>query len=454
MTTCTITRRVALGLAGSAVVAAGLAMAPAAAVAEDCAKVPITFTFWGSVNEKNDIETAVRTFNESHPCIEVTAMHIPSAGTNYVQKLTTMIASNTAPDLGYLSESQAFQWAAEGKIYDLSAFMGDKPEEQYIGSTIYRVGDTLLGTGLATGVMLIYYNKDVFDAAGVPYPPAKADAAWGWDEFVKNAKLLTKDRAGHNATEAEFNPDEIDTYGITMPSWWAGWYPYVLSNGGQFASEDGTNLLLNQPKAVEALQKIQDLIYVDHVMPNPTQTSTLPAGDILMQSRKVAMSMDGMWRVTDFSKLGINWGLAVLPKFKEADTVLISAPKVIFSGTKHPKEAYEFYKYISDPAQVGLFKSGLWAPHELAYFTDPAKLATWITAPDGAYPPEAMDAVVDYTLNHTPVQSPPYWLQNAGQILSEAIDPNIQSMLNGSVTAQEAMDKAVETAKPMMKGRW
>lgn len=449
----TFSRRKALMLAGGVALAATMATAVPTSAA-DCEPVKLTFTFWGSVNEKNDIETAIRNWNEANPCIQVQPMHIPATGTNYVQKLTTMLAGDTAPDLGYLSESQAFKWAAEGTILDLTPYMGANPERQYVKSTIYRAGDVLMGTGLATGVMLFYYNKDVFDAAGVPYPPAKASEAWTWDEFVQNAKLLTRDRAGKTAADPAFNPDEIDTYGVTLPSWWGGWYPFVMSNGGQFASEDGTKLLLNSPEAVEALQNFQDLVYVDHVMPNPTQSSSLPTGDVLMQSRKVAMSMDGMWRVTDFAKLGINWGVAVLPKYKEPETVVLSVPKVIFSTTKHPDEAYKFYSYISDPAQVGLFKSGLWAPHEQAYFTDPALLDTWVTAEGSAYPPEAMDAIVDYTLNYTPEQSPVYWVQNIGQILSEAVDPNIQNMMNGKVTAQEAMDAAVKASEPMMQGRW
>lgn len=449
----TFSRRKALALAGAAALATGLAAATPA-LAQDCEKVDLTFTFWGSVNEKNDIEAAVKNWNERNPCIQVKPMHIPATGTNYVQKLTTMIASNTAPDIGYLGESQAFQWATEGKILDLSPYMGTTPDQQYIKSTIYKAGDTLMGTGLATGVMLIYYNKDVFDAAGVPYPPAKADEAWTWQQFVDNAKLLTKDRAGKNATDPAFDPNAIDTFGVTLPSWWGGWYPFVMSNGGQFANADGTALTLNSPEAVEALQAFQDLIYKDHVMPNPTQTSSLPTGDVLMQSRKVAMSMDGMWRVTDFSKLGINWGVGVLPKWKTAETVVLSVPKVIFSQTKHPEQAYEFYKYISDPAQVGLFKSGLWAPHEKAYFTEPDLLKTWVQAEGSAYPPEAMDAIVDYTLNHAPQQAPVYQFKNIGQIMSEAVEPNIQQIMNNKATAQEAMDKAVATAQPMMQGRW
>ena len=159
----TFSRRKALALAGAVALASGLAAATPA-LAQDCEKVDLTFTFWGSVNEKNDIENAVKNWNTNNPCIQVKPMHIPATGTNYVQKLTTMIASNTAPDIGYLGENQAFQWATEGKILDLSPYMGETPDQQYIKSTIYKAGDTLMGTGLATGVMLIYYNTDVFDA--------------------------------------------------------------------------------------------------------------------------------------------------------------------------------------------------------------------------------------------------------------------------------------------------
>jgi multiple sugar transport system substrate-binding protein len=451
------TRRAVMRLAAAAAVATGLGIGAAPANAADCpdGEANLTYSFWGSVNEKHDVEQAVANWNKMKPCIQVRPMHIPASGPTYVQKLTTMIASGTAPDIGYLGENQAFQWATEGKILDLSPYMGPNPKEEFVESAIYHAGKTLMGTGLATGVMLIYYNKDVFDAAGVSYPPADPDKAWTWDEFVANAKKLTKDRSGKHPDDPGFDPNNIDTYGVTLPSWWAGWYPFVVSNGGEFASADGKHLLLNSPEAVEALQRFKDLIYKDHVMPNPTQTSTLPTGDVLMQSRKVAMSMDGMWRVTDFAKLGIPWSVAVLPKFKKPVTMLLSTPKVIFSQTKHPKEAFEFYQYISDPAQVGLFKSGLWAPMEKSYFTDPAKLATWVTAKDGAYPPEAMDAIVKYTLVGVPEQAPVYRVRNIGPILDQAVTPNIQKMLNDpKFTAQQAMDAAVKTAEPLMQGNW
>ncbi|GHA25171.1 sugar ABC transporter substrate-binding protein [Devosia pacifica] len=425
----------------------------APALAQDCdEQVNLTFTFWGSASEKNDMETAIRTFNESHPCITVSGQHIPNTG--YVEKITSMLASNTAPDVAYLSENQAFQWASDGRLLDLSPYLGDTPEDTFLKNSIYRVEDTLMGTGLATGVMLIYYNKDVFDAAGVEYPPANAADAWTWDEFVSNAERLTKDRSGNSADSEEFNPDAIDTFGIAMPAWWAGWYPFIVSNGGTFANEDGTELLLNSPEAVEALQAYQDLIYEHHVAPTPTQTGTLPAADILMQSGKVAMSMDGMWKVTDFNDSRMNWGIGVLPVFDEPYTPLISTPKVIFASTQHPDEAFEFYQYVSNPEEVGLFKSGLWAPLELEYFETEEGLDKWVTSPDGEYPEEALDAIVDYSLNYTGEQVPPYQIRNIGQIMNDAVNPAITKMLDGTVDAQAAMDEAVENAAPLMQGRW
>ncbi len=439
-------------LAGGVAAIVGLAgVAPV--TAQDCAEqVDLTFTFWGSASEKNDMETAIRTFNESHPCIVVTGQHIPNTG--YVEKITSMLASNTAPDVAYLSQDQAFGWAAEGRLLDLTPYLGDTPEDTYLKNSIYRVEGSLMGTGLATGVMLIYYNKDVFDAAGVEYPPANAADAWTWDEFVENAKLLTKDRNGSTAADPNFDPNAIDTFGVAMPAGFGGWYPYVVSNGGRMSNEDGTELTLNSPEAVEALQAYQDLIYKHHVTPTPTQTGTLPAADILMQSRKVAMSMDGHWRITDFNDTRMNWGIGVLPIFDEPYTPLISTPKVIFASTEHPDEAFEFYQYVSNPEQVGLFKSGLWAPLELEYFETEEGLAKWLTSEDAEYPPEAIDAIVDYSLNYTGEQLPTYQLRNIGQIMNDAVIPAISKMLDGTVSAQEAMDEAVANAAPLMQGRW
>jgi multiple sugar transport system substrate-binding protein len=440
-------------LALGAILLVSAAATPAAAASCD-KPVDLRFTYWGTAFEKHDIEAATESFNASHPCIHVEAQHIPYTG--YAEKLTTMLAAGAPPDVAYLAENQAFPWAQEGKILDLTKYFAKDPGREFVKSTVYHCCDNkvLMGTGLATGVMLLYYNKDLFDAANMPYPPSKASEAWTWDKFLDVAKKLTKDRNGHSASDAAFDPNSIDTYGVTFGTWWGGWLPFVFSNGGKFADDQGTKLLLNQPAAVEALQAMQNLIYVDHVAPSPVQSQTMPTADILMQSRKVAMAIDGMWKVTDFANLHMHWGMAALPKFKEPMTVIVSNPKVIFSATKHPDEAFEFYKYIADPEKVALFSEGLWAPMELEYYTVPAKIDSWLKAKPGVYPPEAMDDVVDYTLHHSPYQSPVYWLKNVNRITNEAVTPATDQIFNSDANVQKTMDEAVAKSAPLMQGRW
>ena len=216
----------------------------------------------------------------------------------------------------------------------------------------------------------------------------------------------------------------------------------------------GTEFTLNQPAAVEALQALQDLIYVHHVSPTPAQSEALPAADIMMQSRKVAMSMDGMWKVTDFSQLGFDWGMGALPYFEEPTTIVLSTPKVVFAATEHPDEAFEFYTYISDPEQNDLFTGGLWSPLEERYYTDPEYTSRWLEGQVGVYPPEAGQVLIDYTLNYAPFQPAPYWLRNIGQIFSEAVNPAMSLIWTGEATAQEAMDEAAAKAAPLLQGRW
>ena len=153
-----------------------------------------------------------------------------------------------------------------------------------------------------------------------------------------------------------------------------------------------------------------------------------------MQTGKVAMTMDGQWKVLDFSQLGMDWGMGVLPKFKEPVTVMLGAPTVIFAATKYPDAAFEFYKFHNNPEYVDLFKKGLWMPLQEAYYEDPEKTAEWLDGQEGVYPPEARDVLIDYTLNHTPKQPPTYWLKNYGQLESDVLNPAFEQLWNGSLS--------------------
>ncbi|GAC1353448.1 MAG: hypothetical protein NVSMB42_08730 [Herpetosiphon sp.] len=454
-----VTTQVATASAGAIQAAGTAAQAPTVATPQPAAaageNVELLFTFWGSPTEKASVEAMVAAFNASHPKIQVRPQHIPTAANAYTQKMTTMLAAGTPPDVAYMDGALAFSFAADNKLLDLTSFFQNDPEaKDRLDSTYYRYEKKVIGASIGE-IMLLYYNKDLFDAAKLPYPPAKAADAWSWDTFVDVAKKLTKDRNGHDATSANFDPANIDAYGLAFPQSLNGYLPLIISNGGKFANDDGTELWLNKPEAVEVLQKMQDLIYVHHVAPTPAQNDTFPATDIMMRTKKIAMDFNGHWAVLDYSKPGqtLNWSMGVLPRFKQPTTILQASARVIFAATKHPKEAFEFYKYHFSPTTTDLFKKGLWMPPQLAYYKDETKINEWLQGQKGVYPPEARDVLVDYTLNHTPVQPPVYWLKNLQQILTEAVNPAMQLLWTGKATAQQVADEAVTKAKPMMRGR-
>jgi multiple sugar transport system substrate-binding protein len=414
-------------------------------------QVTLDFMFWGSPQEKAAIESMVASFEASHPNIKINAQHVPDA---FEEKIATMLASGTEPDVSYLGEGQALQWAEEGKLLDLSNhFLVDPEASNRLTATYYNYGDgKTIGTNTAGEIGLMFYNKDVFDKAGQEYPPASADSAWTWDEFVQAAKAVTFDANGNNALSPDFDADNIETFGITFPRWWLGYVPFLYSNGAKFSDEEGTKLLLDSPEAIEVMQNLQDLIYVHHVAPTPAQSEALPAMDVMMASGKVAMAIDGHWKILDLSQAGFPWGIGVLPYYDTPVTVLLGAPTVIFASTEHPDEAFEFYVYHNSPEVVDLFKKGLWMPLQNDYYTDDAKIDSWINGLEGVYPPESRTAVVDYTVNNTPIQPPPYWLKNWFQISTEALDPAMELLWTGEADAQTAMQQAVQDAAPLMKG--
>jgi multiple sugar transport system substrate-binding protein len=117
-------------------------------------------------------------------------------------------------------------------------------------------------------------------------------------------------------------------------------FPLVWSNGGDFASPDGMELWLNKPEAVEVLHNMQDLVYKHHVAPTPSQASSLPATDVLLRTGKLAMDLNRMWKVLDYSQYkDLDWSVGVLPYFKQPATARFGIPITVSATVKDPVSA-------------------------------------------------------------------------------------------------------------------
>ena len=412
-------------------------------------KAKLKFMYWGSAFEKEAMEKMIKTFNESNPDIEVKGEHVPG---DYNAKINTLMATGELPDVAYLGEGLALKWAADGKVLDMTEYMDMYPElgNRLKQSYYYYAPGKTIGTNTAAEIITLYYNKDLFEEAGLDLPPTNGADAWTWEQFVDVAKKLTKDSSGRTPNEAGFDSKNIVQYGVSFPTWMGGWYPFLLSNGADITNEDGTKYALNSPEAVEVFQALQDLMYKDYVAPTATQQQNMPATNVRLQTKKVAMAIEGQWALLDFASTKMNFGMGVLPKFKEAKTMMLGAPTVIFSSTKYPKEALKFYIYHNNPEQVDLYKKGLWMPLEEKYYTDPATIDSWIK--NDAHPPEYKEAVIDYTLTYAG-RSPAYSLKNFAEI-----DPKISASLDKIWTNKEPADKVLrdmeKDIQPLLQGKY
>jgi multiple sugar transport system substrate-binding protein len=412
-------------------------------------KVKLKFMYWGSAFEKAAMEKMIKAFNGSHPNIEVKGEHVPG---DYNAKINTLMATGDLPDVAYLGEGLALKWATDGKVLDMTQYLdmypdlGNRLKQSYY---YYEPGKTI-GTNTAVEMITLYYNKDLFKEAGVELPPTNGANAWTWQQFVDIAKKLTKDSSGKTPNDPGFDPKNIVQYGVSFPTWMGGWYPFLLSNGADITNADGTQFAMNSPEAIEVFQKLQDLMYKDYVAPTATQQQNMPATNVRLQTKKVAMAIDGQWSLLDFASSKMNFGIAVLPKLKEPKTFVLGAPTVIFSNTKHPKEALEFYLYHNNPEQVDLYKQGLWMPLQDKYYSDPAAIDSWIK--NDSHPAEYKEAVIDYTLKYAG-RSPAYSLKNFAEI-----DPKISASLDKIWTNKEPAEKVlndmVKEVQPLLKGRY
>lgn len=154
----------------------------------------------------------------------------------------------------------------------------------------------------------LFYNKDLFDKLGVPYP--KGD--WTWDEFVETAKRLTRRKADGRGYESY----GVMGYGIEECIWQAG---------GRFFSDDGTKCVLDSPEAVAGARFYHDLQYRHHVMPTAAEESAMSSaggwgtGSLnYFMGGHIGMIVSGRFAVIQWRKYpNLRIGVAPMPHGRE-----------------------------------------------------------------------------------------------------------------------------------------
>lgn len=415
----------------------------------------LKFTGWGSPDEDKALDSACKAFENDHPWIKVNKLTIPNA--DYNAKLATMIAANEAPDAAYCNPAMALTLAREGKIENLTPYYenDDRVKDKLIpNSWFYWEPGKRTGISGGPETIQIFYNVDMFDAAGMPYPPSTIDTAWTWDQFVEVAKKMTIDVNGKNASEAGFDPANIKQFGFNMPTWYGIWSSFLYSNGADFVSQDGKTFTLDTPEAVEVIQNIADLMNVHHCMPTVAQGKAVPGTTQALMTKKVAMVLDGQWMLLDLGNAAkeneLNFNIGIIPKYDKVVSQLLYGCTIVLASSQHKQDAWNLLIYLFDPQySLALQAGGLWMPNFKDWYEKPELLEKWALN-NPAHPSGYKTAVLDVLFDG--VASPEATIDNFGKML-DLIYPALDQVWLGKKTAEDAMKELKPKVQPLCVGR-
>jgi len=297
-------------LLSSAALAAGASLGVGRAFAQSDVTATLKLQGFGGEAQLASINNAIKRYNAKYPnvTVEVEMDAITTGWGDYVTKVLGQFNAGAAADV-YGTAIETFQaFSSRGLWLGLNDFVAANTGFSDFAPSLFEQGSykgEINYVPIGWNNIMINYNRDLFDKAGVAYP---ANGAWTWDEFREVAKKLTVKDGSGNVTQ----------FGYEVPNQNFFIQPWFFSNGTGVLNDDWSASNMLDPKVAESLQFLYDLIHVDGVSPIPgkdTMDNQFFAGQVAMISR-------GHWIVENAKVNKLNMDIAKVPS-KESDTTVI-----------------------------------------------------------------------------------------------------------------------------------
>ncbi|MDP9270745.1 MAG: extracellular solute-binding protein [Chloroflexota bacterium] len=407
----------------------------------------------------------VADFNKTHSHIKLVFDHVAYDGARAA--FATRLASGTPPDIvGPLGVGGAE--AFRGQWLDLTSLIAKNHYDltQYGQGAVdfYKVaGQGQIGIPFAVYPSEIYYQPDMFDEAGLNYPPHKygdkykmpdgSMVDWNYDTVRLISMKLTVDQSGKDATQAGFDPKKIVQYGFEpQRDDLRGEGAYF--GAGKLAADDDKTVQIPQGWA-HGWKWIYDGMFKDHfIMTNSVYKSTaFNGGGYAFNSGKVAMQENFLWNVCCVTDAGGNWDLAAIPSNNGKPTAVFNADTFrITKGSKHPDEAFTVLTYLLGDASKTLLNAYSAFPARTA---DQGNFFTGLEAQKDAkgkaiYPPNVdWQAAVD-GIQYADNPNFEAWMP----AYNKSLDLLTQMLTKWNSTPGLNMDSEIETLKTQLQAIW
>lgn len=401
---------------------AALAISGCAAGETDAGDEGVTITYTNFIsnggNEEN-LQTIIDAFEDANPGITVDVTTLPYG--DYGTALQTDLAAGTVSDVFDVEFANYAQYQANGVLAPLE--VSDPSVYRQSVLDAYATDGTQYALPSSFSTVVMFYNKDLFAAAGLDTP---ADG-WTWADVQSAAEKLTDEGAG--------------VWGAHQPVSFYEYYKVLEQNGGSFLDASGTKVAFNTPEGIEAAHWLVDKSGT--VMPTIEQGQGTPDFDTnLFTDGKLAMLYTGIWMFGAFADVPFGWDIAVEPGNTQQASALFSNAVGVSSQSENVEAATAFAEFLT--SSDIMVDTRLAAGWELPAISDDAKLETYLTLGN----PDNRQAVFDSLDN---VALPPV-VAKGQQEMQDIVTEELIEAQSGRKTVEEALASAEERINSAIGG--
>ena len=373
---------------------------------------PITITyahFSGAGAQEETLKKMIEVFESKNPDIKVDLQI--TGFDDYFTKLATTVGGNNATDCFEMNMENYLAYMLRGACADLTGLIDTA---NYSEGTLNAVSSDgkLYAVPMSFSTCVLFYNKALFDQAGIAYPTAD----WTWADAQKAAEAI---RALGD-----------DIWGYYQPITYNEFYKSVKGNGGSLLNEDYTAFTVNSAENVAVLDAMISRVRGEnHVMPTSEEMAGRGDWDLFSEG-KLGMIVTGIWGFSTFAEqCAFDWDIVVEPGFATPSTFFFANVNCVSPSSEKKEAAAKFIDAMgSDPDIVQLRLDASW---ELPTIADQTKLAQYLEIT----PPANRAAVFD----SMDFAAAPPALKESGAA-SEIIGNVLSTLELNEMTAQEALD--------------
>jgi multiple sugar transport system substrate-binding protein len=384
----------------------------------------ISFMVFGDPAELAAYQTLVDSFSEKYLSIQVELIHIPGQAEYRNRIAADLIAGNPA-DVLLINYRRYAAFASIGALEPLDGYLENSrllKKRDFYPEAIepFVWNGQLMCIPQNISSLVVYYNKDLFDQAGVPYPAED----WTWLDFLSAAQALTKD-FDHDGTR--------DQFGAGVEPSLMRLAPFIWQAGGHLV-DDRTNpstLVLDQEGEIRAERFFVGLQTVYHVVPNAEQEAAEDSESRFINGR-LAMFFNSRRGVPTYREsISFDWDVAPLPRADFEVNILHADGYCLPSASQNKEAAWKFIEFANSvEGQTIIARTGRTVPSLISVADSPAFL-------DPEAKPASSHVFLDAipTIRALPVH--PHWAE-----IEEITSEELALAFYGEVGVQEAMQRA------------